>query len=147
MKITLTRFCSHPDMGTFGKLNIDDMNFFTVERPWLDNKPMISCIPAGKYALEPHDSPKHPDTWALVNDSLRVSHYPFQDHRYAILIHPGNTMQDVQGCIAPGLKLGSVKGKWAVLSSRDAYTSIIHRIQPGDIIEILWEDFNGSENG
>jgi hypothetical protein len=43
MHVLLERFAYMP-MGTLGRLIIDGSNgFFTVERPWLDNKAFESC--------------------------------------------------------------------------------------------------------
>ena len=50
-KVLLERFAYSP-MGTFGVLTVDDFECYTVERPWLDNKPRESCIPEGVYRLE-----------------------------------------------------------------------------------------------
>ena len=112
----LERFCYGP-FGTFGRLLIGDLELWTVERPWKDNEPSVSCIPEGEYTLEPHSSSKFPDTWALVGET--VSHYPEPGKtRSAILIHVGNTMQDVIGCIAPGERLN--ENVWGVVASKRA---------------------------
>ena len=47
------------DAGTIGKLSVDGKFVcFAVERPWLDNRRNVSCIPAGRYDLAYVDSPK-----------------------------------------------------------------------------------------
>ena len=92
----LVRFGSFKDR-TIGRLTYNGEHFYTVERPWLDNKQNISCIPTGFYELVRVDSPKFgPDTWEVANVTGR-SH---------ILIHVGNTAAaDVIGCIAIGMGL------------------------------------------
>ena len=91
----LVRFGSFKDR-TIGRLTYNEEHFFTVERPWLDNKQNVSCIPTGFYQLVRVDSPKFgPDTWEVENVTGR-SH---------ILIHAGNTAADVIGCIAIGMGL------------------------------------------
>lgn len=112
--VTIQRFAYTP-WGTFGRLVYNDFRAFTVERPWLDNKPRESCIPDGNYTLEWYNSPKFGPTWAVIGDT--VSLFPSNKARSAILIHPGNTMDDLLGCIALGSTLGTVNGKWAVLNS------------------------------
>jgi hypothetical protein len=37
----------------------------TVERPWRDNQPGISCVPSGEYNLIPHQNPKFGSVYAL----------------------------------------------------------------------------------
>lgn len=75
---------------------------FTLERPWKDNAPNISCVPHGVYSLEPHSTGPHPETWALVGAS--VSHWPAEAKaRFAILFDVANFVHELQGCIALGM--------------------------------------------
>jgi hypothetical protein len=83
----------------------------TMERPWI---PMPgargglsgkSCVPAGIYRLERHNSEAHPNTWALVNPELDVVHWEDRDRshlRCLVLIHVANYARELRGCIAPG---------------------------------------------
>ena len=113
--ITLERFAYTP-WGVFGRLVYGDFRAFTVERPWADNKARESCIPDGEYELQWFNSPKFGPTWAIVGGT--VSLYPDgKAARSLILIHAGNTMDDLLGCIALGSTLGTTNGKWAVLNS------------------------------
>lgn len=116
----IERFCYGP-FGTFGRLLIGDLELWTVERPWRNNEAGISCVPEGEYDLESHSSQKFPDTWALVGET--VSHYEEDGKsRSAILIHVGNTMNDVIGCIAPGERLND--NAWGVVASRRAMDAL-----------------------
>ena len=101
-KATLQRF-SH-DKVTFGKLHLDwasnHKDIYTIELPWLENKPNISCIPQGLYNVRQHNTVKYPNTFEV----LAVP------GREAILIHAGNYADvnenhksDTQGCILIGL--------------------------------------------
>lgn len=113
--IQLERFAYTP-MGTFGKLTYNDFTCYTVERPWLDNAGRISCIPEGQYKLVWHNGPKFGKTVALVGGT--VSEFPDGiSKRAAILIHPANEMNDLEGCIGLGASLGMVRERWAVISS------------------------------
>ena len=115
--IHLERFAYTP-MGTFGRLKFDDNEFscYTVERPWLNNEGRISCVPEGLYSLVWHNGPKFGKTVALVGGT--VSEVPNGiSKRSAILIHPANEMNDLQGCIGLGTSLGMVRNNWAVLNS------------------------------
>lgn len=134
MKITLERFGYTPH-GTFGRLYIPEVKqeIFTCEEVWNpkakreEGLANSSCIPEGAYKLSPTDRPKHKNTYVLINEALNV--YEFHNTKTdwsSILIHVGNTIDDVDGCIAPGLKFGIYpdRQKTAVLESRKAYEII-----------------------
>ena len=90
--LKLTRYALFDDR-TLGRLVCGDEIFWTVEKPWKDNKPFISCIPAGRYTITKGDSPRFcPDTWQVM----------YVPGRTRILFHVGNTADDVVGCIAVG---------------------------------------------
>lgn len=137
----LTRFAYTP-FGTFGRLLVNGKEVYTVERPWLDNKPNVSCIPEGTYVMRQRDSGVvYRSTGQAYQRGWEVTGVP---DRSFIMIHPGNTLDDLQGCIAPGKALTSMGGKWAVSSSRpafdelmtalagqDEWTLIIDQLRPG----------------
>lgn len=105
--IYLERFCYHPE-GTLGVITIDSQRFYTIERPWLDNAPNVSCVPEGTYQTGWRDSPRFGETW-------HVKDVP--DRTY-ILIHAANYPDEVQGCIALGTHL--MANRIAVSNSRVA---------------------------
>lgn len=70
-----------------------------------------TAIPTGEYRIEWTWSPKYQKTMPEV---LRVKGYQ------GIRIHPGNTAEDTQGCLIPGLKMTIDN----VLNSRDATTKL-----------------------
>lgn len=107
----LQRVAYRPDC-TLGVLLDDqeDLMYCTLEEPWLDNKQGISCIPEGEYICKPHTGTKFKDVWEITNIPGRS----------AILIHSGNSTDDIEGCILVGRFFGSLKGKTAVLSSKIA---------------------------
>ena len=87
--LTLLRV-GQSNRGTFGVLRYGQIPFaLTLERPWEDNAPEISCIPPGRYTCRRVHSPKFGDTFEVTDVSGR-SH---------ILFHKGNTTDDTQGCI------------------------------------------------
>jgi hypothetical protein len=101
----------HPDCST-GALYLDghpELVLCTMEQPWADNVPFHSCVPPGKYRLEPHSSPKHPVAYALVNPALNIFHEPLPNPqhgaRFGCLIHAANWAYQLEGCIAPGDKI------------------------------------------
>jgi hypothetical protein len=107
MDLKLDRFCYHPE-GTLGVMEIDGEKFYSIERPWLENAPNVSCIPTGTYEMTWRESPRFGWTWMLEN---------VPDRTY-ILIHVANFSKDVQGCI--GLGTGLMGDRIAVSNSRKA---------------------------
>lgn len=93
MRIELVRF-AHLDQGTLGKLNIPGgPTLYTIERPWLNNKPFVSCIPTGVYPLE----------WDATGRIKYVPRLRETEPRTQINIHEANYASELHGCIAPGL--------------------------------------------
>ena len=80
-------------LATMGRLLFDGEEVWTIERPWLGNKPFESCIPDGHYLLKPFSGTKFKDVWELQN-------VPGRTH---ILIHSANWAHQLHGCIAPGI--------------------------------------------
>ena len=102
MNVEIIRVEQGPS-GTFGVLKINgECVCLTLERPWEDNKPNVSCIPSGIYTCKRVNSPHHGTTY-------EVMHVPY---RSSILFHIGNTIRDSQGCILTGMFFGylMVKG-------------------------------------
>ena len=98
MRITLNRLYGSDDC-TLGVLSCGEgLLCFTLENPWKDNTPSISCIPEGEYSCAPHNGTKYHETW-LVKDV---------PGRSAILFHSGNVESDTHGCILPGTVIGSL---------------------------------------
>lgn len=67
----------------------------TLELPWRDNAPQISCIPEGIYTVV-----------ARVSEKFG-HHYHVKDviGREWILFHPGTYTSQLRGCIIPGKQL------------------------------------------
>lgn len=126
MILTLERF-AYLDTATVGHLCAGELKLATIERPWLKNQDgpggalSKSCIPDGTYQIRPHTSERFPNTYAIVNEELGVYYQTRPDGqtwgRTAILIHIGNFVTDVIGCVAVGLQHG---GTSAVTNSRSA---------------------------
>lgn len=129
-EITLTRFGYTP-MGTFGRLELPSgAEIYTVERPWQSNRQRKSCIPEGRYDLRMRASGVvSRSTAGEFTEGWEVTDVPGRTY---IMIHPGNTMDDLLGCIAPGLALGVVGGKWAVTQSRDAFRDVMRELAEAD---------------
>ena len=118
-QVLLERFAYSP-YGVFGRFMFPEFECFTVERPWLDNKPRESCIPEGTYKIRlgTYNRGGYP--------AYEVLGVP---DRSLIKIHVGNTIDDVIGCIAPGKALGFLERKWAVTSSKKAFKEFMIAMQ------------------
>ena len=105
---------------------IPEVNYL-LERPWKDNQPYISCIPANRYLVR----------WT---HSLKFLRYTWQimdvPNRSGIRIHPGNTFKDSLGCPLTGLKTGfASNGDLAVWNSRSSlenWEHLVDREKPSD---------------
>lgn len=73
--------------------------FYTLECPWRNNKPFVSCIPDGAYLIEPWESPTHGDCYIVSGSTVGKT----QGNRTYILFHAANKVHELQGCIALGL--------------------------------------------
>lgn len=131
--LKLVRFAYTP-MGTFGEMTFNGFKCYTVEKPWKDNLPNISCIPEDTYTANLYESPTKGRgiVWQL-NDV---------PDRSFIQIHRGNTEDDVVGCIAVGKDLGYVDGKWAVTNSRQSFMELMDATEMFEEISILITHYN-----
>jgi len=105
MRITLTRLYRGEDC-TIGVMQANDgLMCFTMERPWLNNKRNVSCIPVGEYMCRPYSSQKYPEVWEVKSVKDRSK----------ILIHVANVVSDVEGCIGVGATIGELRDEKAGL--------------------------------
>ena len=116
--LTLKRFSS-TDKGTFGVL-LDEKGYpicDSVELPWKQNAPQISCIPAGEYTVK-----------KSFYDKGGYECYEIQNvpNRSDILIHAGNTINDIRGCILIGYGWGRLGVNPAVINSRETLKSFMY---------------------
>lgn len=95
--------------GTNGSLYVaQKLLCHTIELPWKDNHPSISCIPEGRYAVERRWSPR-------FGYHLWIRGVP---GRSLILMHPANdALEELEGCIAPvSLLRGEGRGSCSKLA-------------------------------
>lgn len=123
--IALTRFAIYPDR-CLGYLSFEDHRWYSIERPWLDNEPFISCIPEGRYTLKRVNSPR------FGAGRWEVSEVP---GRWHILIHTANFPHDVEGCI--GLGRGVMKDHRGVSNSANAIAGFYNVTDDKDEIEMV----------
>jgi hypothetical protein len=131
--LTLERYC-YSETETEGWLWIDDdTRLHTIERPWKGGAPggvpFVSCVPDGRYDLDPFVRSNGDVVLRLQNPDLGVYHNaddrPSGKGRYAVLIHVGNYVDDVVGCIAPGLDRIIHRGRPMVTNSRKAMEAVM----------------------
>lgn len=92
---------------TLGRLHCPDgLVLSTIERPWRENQPNVSCIPEGLYTCRKFVSSKYPhETYQIMGVSGRTY----------ILFHAANAAFELQGCIAPGMSTN-----WKTMRVRDS---------------------------
>jgi hypothetical protein len=113
--------------GTNGILLFDGAAICsTIELPWKNNEPRISCIPEGKYGLVKRYSPRH------------KCHFELKDvpGRQLILIHPANdAIHELQGCIAPVTVITGIgKGSFSRLALKKITSLLFPVLESGSDI-------------
>lgn len=105
----------------------------SIERPWLNNKPDVSCILAGTY----------------ICNRIFSHHFGYEVFeitgvagRTRVEIHPANTMQDLEGCVGIGQEFGWLSNEEAVLSSQAAFKDFMGRLVGVDSFRLTILDFN-----
>jgi len=89
------------------------MTLGSLELPWKENAPLISCIPKGKYHVKTTYSSKYKrDMWEIMDVT----------NRSGVRIHSANFYFEIEGCIVLGLSQDDINkdGKMDMVSSRKA---------------------------
>lgn len=139
MKIIRNNFAEAYTEGVWTSDFIED-DIFTLEQEWRPDKTHLggtndnSCVPNGTYTLRGFRRPKNGILVPMLyNKDLGVYRskieLPPEGGRFLILIHPGNRVEDVVGCICCGLWK---QGPGHVGSSRDAQALIVQAFNEGD---------------
>jgi hypothetical protein len=120
MDLDLWRF-SYAASETEGVLDLPDHDLATIERPWVPvnapgGKPFASCVPDGKYQLDPWiRGSDGSEVYILSNPELGV--YKLEEDmpngvgRFLILLHIANYVRNVVGCIGPGIARAILRDK------------------------------------
>jgi len=112
---SLLRF-AESDHGTSGVFVLDAFSCMTMELPWRDNAPNLSCIPDGQYECVVRHSPRFGDVYHVTN----------VEGRSWILFHNGNWAGDrirglrtnSNGCILVGKNHAYISGQRGVILSK-----------------------------
>jgi hypothetical protein len=108
--------------------------YYGIERPWLDNRASVSCIPTGHYVLIPYSSAKYPDVWAFYGGSVGIE----TGERTRCLIHVANYVHQVQGCLGIGMTVGYKEGLPCVWQSKKAFEGLRTAADPTMTCVIEW---------
>lgn len=143
IKIYITREKTS-DYGTEGILYIPDLSFacYTMELPWKDNTPSLSCIPKGHYKLKFRKQGRRP--------AYHVQNVPGRSY---ILIHSGNFAGDtikglkshVEGCILLGRTRAFLGGQKAILQSRPTVREFQNLMAEREAELFITDNFRGDD--
>ena len=93
MRFPLRRFYQD-ERQTLGTLTVGAVTLFTIERPWLENQPNVSCIPAGPYEIKL--------VWVDNERKLRLAGACIPSERTLINVEVANYASELEGCIGVG---------------------------------------------
>lgn len=112
---------------TLGELRYKNFSCKTLELPWKNNKPDISCIPKGTYTCKYTFSPK------FLKYTYEVKNVA---GRSGIRLHSGNYFFQIQGCILIGSAFTDLNkdGEVDVINSRDTVNKFETLLNKADFI-------------
>ena len=119
------------EAGTFGVLIHEGTPFaVTLENPWINNKPLQSCIPVGKYECGRYQAPKHGNTFRVM-DVI---------DRGVILFHRGNISKETNGCILVAESFEEINLIDGISNSRKGFSEFISKLEGVDSFELIIKD-------
>ena len=116
---------------TIGKLVYPDgSHTYCLERPWLGNKPNVSCIPEGEYIVD-------------RDKTGRFQYYKLREveGRSHIEIHQANHPSELAGCLSPCLDYNDT----VTFSSRMACEKLILTFEDASFVLTIreWNEEDG----
>lgn len=109
----------------------DELICHTMEKPWLQNRNHISCIPAGLYNMHYRVSPSKGETFYLSNPRLNVT-LDTPGTRTYVQIDKANVQSELLGCIAVGVDFGYMNGEQSVTKSKTTKLMLMEMLGKGD---------------
>ena len=124
IEATLTRIPQRTQ--TLGKLIVRQNNAVifdcdTIELPWMNNQPQISCIPIGTYNVVYRESAKYPRHYHIQNVPAR-SWILIHQANYVGSKNPNTRKADLLGCIGVGRGYADLNGDGIVELTRSNAT-------------------------
>lgn len=113
-RVRLARF-AYTENGTYGRLSMGAFSCYSLELPWKNNEPRVSCVPEGLYELERGWFKGFYENYALLGVA----------GRWAIEIHIGNEAADTEGCILLGRRTWGVNSQWGIRDSELAHNDFM----------------------
>jgi len=111
------------DGGTWGAVTGDGYKAQTLERPWKNNAPFVSCIPEGTYRIRRDKTGKQ-----KYYKILEV------EGRSDIELHPANSPGELLGCIAFGESIHKRNDRCFLLHSKSAMDRFLALVGDDDVI-------------
>lgn len=132
LSVELVRLENSYTYGAFGVVKINKGIFCcSLEEDSFGNLRNISCIPTGQYICERINSPKHGETYLVKN----------VPGRSGILFHPGNTIDDTEGCILLGSHWEKFNGSRMVLNSGKTFKKFMETAKGNRFVLTVSECF------
>lgn len=116
---------------TLGRFWFEGEVVYTMELPWKDNKPNVSCIPEGVYTVVKEYSPHFKkDLWELKNVPKRSE----------CKFHSASFVRNLKGCISLGLNKQDIDNDGIIdmKNSRKAMTLFHELVKETFKVEIIW---------
>jgi len=114
--------------GTYGVLIDNGAPFaVTLENPWINNKPFVSCIPIGQYKCQRYQAPTHGNTFRIMGVV----------DRGCILFHKGNIAEQTAGCILVAESFEEINFISGIAGSRKGFNEFLHRVSPLDDFSLI----------
>jgi hypothetical protein len=119
------------DKITLGRFWFESETVYTMELPWVHNKPSISCIPEGSYVVEKTYSPRFKKDMYLIKDV---------PGRSGIRFHSANYVFQLEGCVALGLEKQDINGDGIIniVNSKKAIALMNDTLPDKFILDIIW---------
>jgi len=114
--------------GTWGEVfnELGQKIAVSLERPFLNNKRSISCIPTGKSLWSKDNTGKH-QYWGIEN----------VEDRDGIEIHVANYPDQLKGCITFGENWAIMKGNIAITNSKKTLDKLLEIYPDGFYLTII----------
>jgi hypothetical protein len=108
------------------------ISFYTLEQPWRNNMPRISCIPQGSYKVVKRLSTKFKHHFHILDVTGRS----------LILIHAGNYNIQTEGCIIVGSFLADINNDGYIVTVNSQNTmDDLNRVINNDISLRIIDNF------